>query len=263
MSTYLPASHLFGDTDISERVYLVQDIDPSLEDTDTKDDSHASSIDSLNTDMTTMQTATSNLDNTSDADKPMSDAVVTAMGSVTTAMAAKADLVAGKVPTSQLPDSVALGETSTTAYRGDRGKTAYEHSQLTSGNPHNVTKSDVGLGSVPNTDATARANHTGNQAISTVSGLQAILDTIKRVETYLGTTNASGDYTVTYATAFATAPDVRPQLQSPTDTQTVRITSSTTTGFTVKARSRTDTLGLLPSYANLASASVSVLVTAR
>lgn len=42
---------------------------------------------------------------------------------------------------------VQLGESSSTAYRGDKGKTAYDHSQMTSGNPHNVTKSDVGLGS--------------------------------------------------------------------------------------------------------------------
>jgi hypothetical protein len=53
------------------------------------------------------------------------------------------------------PTLLELGETSSTAYRGDRGKIAYDHSQLTSGNPHNVTKSDVGLGSVDNTsDAT-------------------------------------------------------------------------------------------------------------
>lgn len=46
--------------------------------------------------------------------------------------------------------SLALGETSSTAYRGDRGKTAYDHSQVTSGNPHNVSASDVGLGNVAN-----------------------------------------------------------------------------------------------------------------
>ena len=46
--------------------------------------------------------------------------------------------------------SLTLGETSSTAYRGDRGKAAYDHSQLTSGNPHNVTKADVGLGNVGN-----------------------------------------------------------------------------------------------------------------
>ena len=40
--------------------------------------------------------------------------------------------------------SLALGETSETAYRGDRGKTAYDHSQITSGNPHGTTAADVG-----------------------------------------------------------------------------------------------------------------------
>jgi len=50
---------------------------------------------------------------------------------------------------------VSLGETSMTAYRGDRGKTGYDHSQLTSGNPHAVTKSDVGLSAVTN-DAQAK-----------------------------------------------------------------------------------------------------------
>lgn len=51
----------------------------------------------------------------------------------------------------EISQSLALGETSSTAYRGDRGKTAYDHSQVTSGNPHNVTASDVGLGNVDNT----------------------------------------------------------------------------------------------------------------
>ena len=44
----------------------------------------------------------------------------------------------------EISASLALGETSDTAYRGDRGKIAYDHSQLTSGNPHQVTLSDVG-----------------------------------------------------------------------------------------------------------------------
>ena len=48
-----------------------------------------------------------------------------------------------------------LGETSTTAYRGDRGKTGYDHSQIVSGNPHGTNKSDIGLENVDNTsDAT-------------------------------------------------------------------------------------------------------------
>jgi hypothetical protein len=65
----------------------------------------------------------------------------------------------------EISSSLALGETSSTAYRGDRGKTAYDHSQLTSGNPHNVTKSNVGLGNVDNTsDATKKTNFTGSIA---------------------------------------------------------------------------------------------------
>lgn len=50
----------------------------------------------------------------------------------------------------EISESLALGETSSTAYRGDRGKAAYDHSQVTSGNPHNVSASDVGLGNVAN-----------------------------------------------------------------------------------------------------------------
>ena len=45
----------------------------------------------------------------------------------------------------EISASLALGETSSTAYRGDRGKAAYDHSLVTSGNPHNVTYSEVGL----------------------------------------------------------------------------------------------------------------------
>lgn len=39
--------------------------------------------------------------------------------------------------------SLALGETSSTAYRGDRGKSAYDHSVLILGNPHAVTLSQA------------------------------------------------------------------------------------------------------------------------
>jgi len=48
-----------------------------------------------------------------------------------------------------ISEGVVLGETSSTAYRGDRGKTAYDHSQLGSGNPHNVSFAE--LGSKPTT----------------------------------------------------------------------------------------------------------------
>ena len=50
----------------------------------------------------------------------------------------------------EISASLALGETSSTAYRGDKGKIAYDHSQ-TIGNPHGTTKADIGLGNVENT----------------------------------------------------------------------------------------------------------------
>jgi hypothetical protein len=57
---------------------------------------------------------------------------------------------------------VALGETSSTAYRGDRGKTAYDHSQSAHA-PVNATVND--------TDANLRnrATHTGTQLAATIS----------------------------------------------------------------------------------------------
>lgn len=63
-----------------------------------------------------------------------------------------------------ISDTIALGETAQTAYRGDRGKAAYDHSIKTSGNPHRVTKTDVGLGSVDNTSDANKPVSTATQA---------------------------------------------------------------------------------------------------
>ena len=49
-----------------------------------------------------------------------------------------------KMPSLADIGAVALGETSSTAYRGDRGKTAYDHSQITGSNPHATTAAQVG-----------------------------------------------------------------------------------------------------------------------
>lgn len=61
-----------------------------------------------------------------------------------------------------ISETIALGETSTTAYRGDYGKLAYTHSQTVHA-PSDATKND--------TDANLknRANHTGTQLASTIS----------------------------------------------------------------------------------------------
>ena len=74
----------------------------------------------------------------------------------------------GTAPDSTLPASIArdseivqLGETSSTAYRGDRGKTAYDHSQAT-GNPHGAAVADItGLTSALDGKAAASHSHSG------------------------------------------------------------------------------------------------------
>lgn len=83
---------------------------------------------------------------------------------------------------------LALGETSGTAYRGDRGKTAYDHSQAT-GNPHNVTKSDIGLANVDNTSD-------ANKPIS--SATQTALDAKASIanQRYVFVSDASTTYIV-------------------------------------------------------------------
>ncbi len=89
----------------------------------------------------------------------------------------------------EISSSLALWETSSTAYRWDRGKIAYDHSQLTSWNPHNVTKTDVWLSNVDNTSdlnkpiSTAtqtalnwKASTTHTHNISDTTWLQTALD---------------------------------------------------------------------------------------
>jgi hypothetical protein len=73
-----------------------------------------------------------------------------------------------------LDEGVALGETSSTAYRGDRGKMAYDHSQ-TSGNPHGTTAAQIGAYSISqvNTLLSNKANSfivTDRSLTSTIIG---------------------------------------------------------------------------------------------
>ena len=104
----------------------------------------------------------------------------------------------------EISPSLALGETSASAYRGDRGKIAYDHSLLTSGNPHNVTKTDVGLSNVVNSDTTTTANITDSSnkrfvtdaqltVIGNTSGTNTGDETQSTIKTKLGAATTSVD----------------------------------------------------------------------
>lgn len=58
--------------------------------------------------------------------------------------------------------------------------TAYTHSQVTSGNPHNVTKSEVGLGNVDNTSDMNKPVSTAQAAadIAALNSAKAYADTL-------------------------------------------------------------------------------------
>jgi hypothetical protein len=85
----------------------------------------------------------------------------------------------------EISSSVALGETSSTAYRGDRGKIAFDHSQST-GNPHLTTKNDIGMANVDNTSD-------ANKPISTAT--QTALNLITNIN-WLGDYNNGYTYSV-------------------------------------------------------------------
>ena len=73
---------------------------------------------------------------------------------------------------SALGGALQLGETSTTAYRGDRGKIAYDHSQITDGsNPHNTTANNVNLNTSISVDGVVKSQvEEALDAINTLAG---------------------------------------------------------------------------------------------
>ena len=70
----------------------------------------------------------------------------------------------------EISASLALGETSATAYRGDLGKIAYAHSQVATGNPHGTTAADVGALAAANPNFTGALKQGGTTRITSGGG---------------------------------------------------------------------------------------------
>lgn len=161
----------------------------------------------------------------------------------------------------------------------------------------------AGAASAAQAAAIQRANHTGTQAASTITGLATVATTgayanlsgtptalsltttgsgaatfnggtgvlnvptpssSKRQETYSISTNSSGVSTVTFGTAYGAAPNIQLQATNfSSDNQFLRVTAISTTGFSVIARLRTDIAGLLPSFSNINAATADVLITEK
>lgn len=85
---------------------------------------------------------------------------------------------------------IVLGETADTAYRGDRGKMAYEHISKTD-NPHQVTAAQVGLGNVPNHSyATTAVANAGTSA----AGFMNPKNTKDAVDSWVGSADPHQEY---------------------------------------------------------------------
>lgn len=154
-----------------------------------------------------------------------------------------------------------------------------------------VTSVNTKTGAVvlTNTDVGAAASvHT--HTISDITGLQSSIDSkastaslsgyattgalatattgLRKVETFLGTTDASGNFTITFANTYTTPPDVQPQIIGGTFNQSVRVVSVSNTGCIVQAAQRNlvtllSVEVLLGATVNLVGASVTVQVTPR
>lgn len=96
----------------------------------------------------------------------------------------------------------------------------------------------------------------------------AVLTGYRKVETFLGTSDANGNVTITFANTYATPPDVQPQIIGGTFNQSVRVVSVSNTGCVVQAAQRNlvtllSVEVLLGATVNLVGASITVQVTPR
>lgn len=115
------------------------------------------------------------------------------------------------------------------------------------------------------------ANYATTASLSsyaTNSALTSATTGIRKVETFLGTSDASGNLTITFANTYSTPPDVQPQIIGGTFNQMVRVVSVTNTGCVVQAAQRNlvtllSVEVLLGATVNLAGASITVQVTPR
>lgn len=107
-------------------------------------------------------------------------------------------------------------------------------------------------------DQTVTLTGSGNIVITgTYPNFTVSTGTSKRQLTYSGVTDASGNYTVTFATPFSVAPNIQQNLIGGSALQGTLITSITATGFTIQAYTRS-TVSSLPIVGVLSATLVGV-----
>lgn len=142
-------------------------------------------------------------------------------------------------------DTGSVGATGSAGVKGDTGNTGPQGPiGLTGATGLTGAQGPIGLtGAAGAKGDTGSAGTQGIQGLTGATGPQGPSGISKRIETYTGTTNATGQVIVTYPTAFSAIPNVQPPPPI-LPNQVWTITSSTTTGFTAVLSQR-NTITLL------------------
>lgn len=84
-----------------------------------------------------------------------------------------------------------------------------------------------------------------------------------RIEKYLGVTGAAGTFTANFATSYTSTPNIQAQLVNPASDYQIVKAQVSTTGFTTTAKQMNSvlSLGVLPTYSVISSATVNVIIT--
>lgn len=138
---------------------------------------------------------------------------------------------------------------------GTVASVAISSTNLTVGGTNPVTSSGTITVNLSNTGTS------GTYGI-VVTDAQGRVTSGKRQQPYSGVTDASGNYTVTFSTAYSVAPNIQVCLINP-NVRDTQIPTVTATGFTINIQRRTDVLGLLPTYANVVGGAIDVMITEK
>lgn len=116
-------------------------------------------------------------------------------------------------------------------------------------------------------DLTNKPDTVSTAALNTALAAKADAASVKRIDTYIGKTDANGLYTVTYATPFTAIPSIQPEPPAMANQVWVKV-NSTTTGFSIRLlqRNTTTILGLevlLGATVNVANTDARVVVIAQ